>query len=163
MDNKDPREISTERKSLYYIGMGMMTIGVLLFFSVFFSVFMGMSNDSFIMGTGFGFMRRGFYGFILIAAGGYIRNLGAKGAAGSGLILDPDRAREDLNPYTSAAGGMLSDALKEVDVLKKTDGGKPQIRIRCQGCKELNEEDARFCKAAEKNFRNQLEGLCFKY
>ncbi|HSR04850.1 MAG TPA: zinc ribbon domain-containing protein [Proteiniclasticum sp.] len=150
MDRKDPREISSKRKSLYYIGTGMIIIGVVLFFSVFFSMFMGMSNDSFFMDTGFGFMRRGFFGFIMIGAGGFIRNLGARGAFGSGLILDPDRAREDLNPYSSAAGGMLNDALKEVGLLKKTDGGKSEIRIRCQSCRELNEEDARFCKSCGK-------------
>jgi len=150
MDRKDPREISNKRKSLYYIGTGMIIIGVVLFFSVFFSVFMGMSNDSFFMDTGLGFMRRGFFGFIMIGAGGFIRNLGARGAFGSGLILDPDRAREDLNPYSSAAGGMLNDALKEVGLLKKNDSGKSEIRIRCQSCRELNEEDARFCKSCGK-------------
>ncbi len=150
MDRKDPKEISNERKILYYIGMAIMIIGVILFFSVFFSVFLGMSNDSFIMDSGFGFMGRGFIGFIMIAAGSFIRNLGARGVAGSGLILDPDRAREDLNPYSSAAGGMISDALNEVDLLKKTDSGKSEIRIRCQSCRELNEEDARFCKSCGK-------------
>ena len=73
-------------------------------------------------------------------------NIGARGAAGSGLILDPEKAREDLNPYTSAAGGMINDALKEVEILNPKSDGKDLIKVRCQSCKELNDEDAKFCK-----------------
>ena len=98
----------------------------------------------------FGFMKNGFIGFILIDVGGFVMNLGAKGAAGSGLILDPEKAREDLNPYTYAAGGMISDALKEVEVLKKSGEEKTDIRVRCRHCRELSEEDARYCKSSGK-------------
>lgn len=149
MDRKDPKKISGERKSLYYIGMGITAIGVVLFLSVFYFVFMGITGNVGVE-PDFGFMKNGFIGFILIGAGNFIMNLGAKGAAGSGLLLDPEKAREDLNPYTSAAGGMLSDALKEVDVLKKSDDEKALIRVRCRHCRELNEEDARFCKSCGK-------------
>lgn len=132
---------------MYYIGMGMTIIGVMLFLSVFVIAFTG---DPFeLMASGRNPMANGIFGFILIFIGGIVMNIGARGAAGSGLILDPDKAREDLNPYASAAGRLINDALEEVDVLKKGGSGgdaEEVIRIRCRECGELNEEDAKFCK-----------------
>lgn len=149
MNDKKPKKISPERKALYYTGMGLTGIGILLFLSVFFTAFTG---DPFEMMESRGNpMANGFIGFILIGIGGVVMNLGARGAAGSGLILDPEKAREDLHPFTSAAGGMISDALEEVDLLKKrSEEPEEVIRIRCPQCKELNEEDARFCKSCGK-------------
>ncbi|MGB4588278.1 MAG: zinc ribbon domain-containing protein [Clostridiaceae bacterium] len=140
-------KISNERKALYYVGMGLMIIGVILFLSTFVVAFTG---DPFeMMASGRNPMANSIIGFIMIFIGSIIMNIGARGAAGSGLILDPDKAREDLNPYASAAGRLLNDALDEVDVLKKGGSGEDAeevIRIRCRECGELNEEDARFCK-----------------
>lgn len=141
------KKISNERKALYYVGMGMMIIGVILFLSVFVTAFTG---DPFeMMYSGRNPMANGFVGFVMIFIGSIIMNIGARGAAGSGLILDPDKAREDLNPYASAAGRLINDALDEVDVLKKGGIEKEAdeiIKIRCRECGELNEEDAKFCK-----------------
>jgi len=141
------KKISNERKALYYVGMGMMIIGVILFLSVFVTAFTG---DPFeMMNSGRNPMANGFVGFVMIFIGSIIMNIGARGAAGSGLILDPDKAREDLNPYASAAGRLINDALDEVDVLKKGGIEKETdeiIKIRCRECGELNEEDAKFCK-----------------
>ena len=127
--------------------MAISIIGVILFMSVF---FVGFSNDPFMHDDGMGSMQNGFIGFIMIAVGGFIMNLGARGAAGSGLILDPEKAREDLNPYTSAAGGMLSDALEEVELFKRKETGSEVVKVRCQSCRELNDEDSRFCKGCGK-------------
>lgn len=145
MDKKDPKKISSERKGLYYLGMGLMIVGVMLFMSVF---FVGFSDDPF--DSGMGSMQNSVIGFIMIAIGGFVMNLGARGAAGSGLILDPDKAREDLRPYTSAAGGMLNDALEEVDLLKRKGEEEKRVMVRCKSCRELNDEDARFCKSCGK-------------
>lgn len=144
MDNQKPRDkkkISPERKGLYYTGMAMMGIGIIFFLSVFFIAFTG---DPFSYEGNF--MQNGFYGFILIGAGTFVMNLGARGAAGSGLVLDPEKAREDLTPYTKAAGGMLKDALEEIDLPSVKSGEKEVVRVRCIHCRALNEEDARFCK-----------------
>ena len=109
------RNISEGRKTAYYIGMVIMIIGFLSFGSVFVSAISNTGNfDNFqqrskSMGT------RAFGGIVLIAIGGVIMGIGAKGAAGSGLILDPKKAREDLEPYTRMAGGMVKDALDEAD------------------------------------------------
>lgn len=80
-------------------------------------------------------------------------NIGAKGAAGSGLILDPERAREDLKPYSTAKGGMINDIVENVDLVKDMIKGeetkeiKEAIKIKCKDCGALNDEDAKFCKS----------------
>ena len=62
------KEISEERKALYYGGMAVTGIGVLLFLSAFLSF---MNPASMLMGSSPGsFMMRPFIGIIMIAAGG---------------------------------------------------------------------------------------------
>ena len=78
--------------------------------------------------------------------------LGARGAAGSGILLDPDKAREDFKPYTEAAGGMINDVMENIDSIHHTEPSerKEVVRIRCLSCGTLNEEDAKFCKSCGK-------------
>jgi len=38
------------------------------------------------------------------------------GAAGSGIVLDPERAREDVEPWARMAGGVVKDALDEAGI-----------------------------------------------
>ncbi len=139
-------KIPQERKILYYVGMGMMILGFILFFSVFFSTASLMNDPSSGRMPSFG---NGITGFILIFIGAMIQKVGAKGAAGSGIILDPEKAREDLKPYNEAVGGIINDVISNVDVvdnmIKKTDE-KEVIKIRCRNCQSLNDEDAKFCK-----------------
>ncbi len=140
-DNK--REISKERKALYYGGMALMGVGFLLFISVFFTGFSRM-NSPLSMMEGPGFMSRGIVGIVLIAAGAVLRGVGARGTAGSGLVLDPKKARDDLAPYTDALGGMARDA---VDAFKG-EGEPPEeqkVMVRCRACRALNDETAKFC------------------
>lgn len=153
-------KISTERKVTYYIGTGMMVLGGILFISVFFSVFNSMNS------FGNNFMSPGFFnepkmpnflnpiiGMVLMIVGGFVRNIGARGAAGSGLILDPEQAREDLKPFSEAAGGIVNDAINQVDAVKeftKAREEKEVIKIKCRNCGSLNDEDAKFCKSCGK-------------
>lgn len=128
--------MSEGRKTLYYVGGGLMVLGFLLFISNFF-----------LMGTGSmsGTSARAIGGMVLMISGAFLRNVGARGAAGSGLILDPKQAREDLKPWAQTAGGLVKDALAEV----RPDGAAEQVavvKVRCPKCKALNDEDARFCK-----------------
>jgi hypothetical protein len=79
-----------------------------------------------------------------------VRSIGARGAAGAGVILDPDQAREDLEPYSRMAGGMVKDVLEEADVDLGRRHRDPEeeveaIKVRCRKCRALNDEDARFC------------------
>ena len=145
-------KISKERKILYYIGLGLTILGGLLFLSSFFSFFTVFSAPSFNMGMP-SFLKRALVGMICMIGGSVLMNIGAKGAAGSGIILDPDRAREDLKPYSKAAGKMINDAASEVDALKdlkenlKSKETQQVIKVKCRECGALNDEDALFCKA----------------
>jgi ribosomal protein L40E len=135
------KELSSNRKALYYVGNLISIIGFLSFISVFFTAFL--SNPFEIISSSYNPMAPALIGFILIILGQFISNIGVKGKAGSGLILDPKQAREDLKPYSSQVGGMINDALEEIDL---KNNSKEIIKIRCRSCNVLNEEDARFCK-----------------
>lgn len=137
-------KISKERKAAYYVGMGMMIVGFLLFFSVFFS---GFTNDPF-SGNVPSFQNAPI-GMLLLIAGSIVMGIGAKGKAGSGLVLDPEKAREDLRPFSEAAGGIIHDAIGNIDAIHSNEA-KEVIKIRCRNCHALNEEDAKFCKACGK-------------
>jgi hypothetical protein len=73
----------------------------------------------------------------------------AAGLARSGAMLDPEQAREDLEPYTRMVGGMVKDALEEV---KPGAGEKPEkvIMIKCPACGKRNEDDSKFCQECGK-------------
>ena len=76
-------KISKERKITYYIGMGMVVLGFILFVSFFFSFVESMKTfepPAFLNAV---------IGMILMIAGALVSNIGVRGAAGSGLILDP--------------------------------------------------------------------------
>ncbi len=132
------KTISAKRKTLYYLGMGMTGVGLLLFLSTFIQ-FMR-PQDLFGAGPG-SMMTRPFIGILMIAGGQFLRHLGARGSAGSGLVLDPEKARDDLAPWSKMAGGMVNDALDETELKKD----KEVIRVRCRSCGTLNDEEARFC------------------
>lgn len=144
-------KITKQRKATYYIGMGMMVIGFLLFISVFFATARFMDNP-------FMYDRQPSFsspiiGMILMMAGTFVMNIGAKGAAGSGLLLDPEKAREDLKPFNEAKGGMINDVVSNIDIIDnigKSHEEKEIIKIKCRNCGSLNEEDAKFCKSCGK-------------
>jgi hypothetical protein len=81
----------------------------------------------------------------LLLVGGILRGIGARGLAGSGVVLDPHKAREELEPYSRMTGGMVKDALDEAGV---DLGGKPErvVMLKCPACGKLNAEDAKFCQ-----------------
>lgn len=181
MNNPAPRaEISPGRQLLYYFGMGLTAIGLLMFLSVFVSAF---SDGPFSSGSPSGFIRtspggdilsetpigtepvsfeqrssgmakRAFGGFALMFIGGILTTLGRAGLRGSGVILDPHGARDDLKPWSQAAGGMLDDTLnasefanRAVERISADNDDKPReiVRVRCPNCRTLNDEDAKFC------------------
>jgi len=89
---------------------------------------------------------RAFGGMVMIIAGMIVMSIGARGAAGSGLVLDPKKAREDLEPFTRMAGGMVKDALDEADINLGKATSEKIIMIKCRKCEKLNEEDSKFCQ-----------------
>ncbi|MEA4849094.1 MAG: zinc ribbon domain-containing protein [Clostridiaceae bacterium] len=144
-------KITKERKATYYIGIGMMGIGFILFISVFFTAASFM-NDPFGGGGGPSFSNA-VVGMVLMIAGSVVMNIGAKGAAGSGLLLDPERAREDLKPFNEAKGGMINDVISNIDAIDQITNSneiKEIVKIKCRSCGSLNDEDAKFCKACGK-------------
>jgi hypothetical protein len=121
------RDVSEGRKGIYYIGMIILIAGFLTFGSVFVS---GIAQDS--RGSG-GFdnfdqqfrefeaqsksmSTRAVVGMGMIVLGGVLMGIGRAGLAGSGVVLDPQQARADLEPWSRMAGGMVSDAADEAGI-----------------------------------------------
>lgn len=141
-EENDKNEISSQRKGLFYGGSGLFIIGLIMFLSAFIFPFTSFGQDELMNGSS-SIMIVPFIGFIMIIVGNVLKTIGQKGLAGSGVILDPNQAREDLRPYSKQAGGMISDAMEEVDIIGKRD--ESLIKIRCRYCKGLNDESAKFC------------------
>jgi hypothetical protein len=111
------RQISPERKGAYYFGMALIVVGFLSFASTFFSFasqFGHPGRDFERFGSSV--MMRGVIGVALIGMGGFLMKMGRVGMAGSGILLDPERAREDVEPWSRMAGGVVKDALDEADI-----------------------------------------------
>jgi hypothetical protein len=143
------KQISEERQAAYYVGMGLMILGGILFASTFVSFAMHFGDFSNFESDAKSNMFRAFGGMALLFIGGIIRGIGARGLAGSGVVLDPDKARQELEPFSRMAGGMVKDALNEADVnLSRTP--EKVIMIKCPACGKLNEEDSKFCKECGK-------------
>jgi hypothetical protein len=146
------KQISSERKTAYYLGTVLMVIGGLLFFSVFVTAAMNFGDFSNFDVNAKSSMFRAIGGMALLFVGGIIRSVGAQGLAGSGVVLDPNQARDELEPYSRMAGGMVKDALDEADVQLggPTEGLEKVVMIRCRECGKLNEEDSKFCQECGK-------------
>lgn len=110
------RRISPERQTLYYVGMGISLLGLLSFGSTFLSAALNFGNFDNFEARGRSMALRAFGGMAMMVLGGVLSNIGTKGVAGSGLVLDPKRSREDLEPWSRLTGGMVSDALDEAGI-----------------------------------------------
>jgi RNA polymerase subunit RPABC4/transcription elongation factor Spt4 len=143
------KQIPPERKALYYGGMALIGIGLLLFLSTFFTFMANFGNFDNFEGRAQSEGARALGGMVLMVIGGFMMNVGARGWAGSGVVLDPEQARKDVEPWSRMGGGIVQDALSEVEVVKKLenrlDSPEPQIKARCQKCQTLNDETAKFC------------------
>lgn len=138
------RQISPERKAIYYLGMGLVVVGVLLFFSNFLTRPTAGNLEKFGEQAD-ALFTRAVLGMILIVVGAIGMGIGSQGLAGSGVVLDPEEAREDLEPWSRMKGGMLQDALSEVEVVNKLAAPPPEIKVRCRACQALNDENAKHC------------------
>jgi hypothetical protein len=111
--NEPRRQISEERKQLYNVGNAVTILGLVIFLSSFVTgIVAPIGHAAF---TAFGF--QAVVGFVLVLVGSALRNIGMKGLAGSGAILDPERARQEIEPLSRMAGGVIDDALSEVKML----------------------------------------------
>ena len=143
--NEPQREIPQDRKLLYYAGNVISLLGLVIFLSTFLTANLAPPGNAAF--TAFGLQALG--GMVVIMVGQALRNIGLKGVAGSGLVLDPRRARQDIEPWSRMAGGVVDDALSEVKALNPAGdpGGAeaPTVKVRCRACRALNDEDAKFC------------------
>ena len=151
MEPKQPiRDVSPERKAGYSLGLFISIAGGILFGIGFLTMILNFGNFNNFESRAKGVGVCCFLGIVMLAAGGMIRNVSARGLAGSGMVLDPQKAREDLEPFSREIGGVVNDALSEVDLASKlgTGGSAPTqiIKIKCPQCAALNDEDAKFCK-----------------
>ena len=137
------KRISGERKIAYYLGAALMVIGGLIFLSVFVTGAMNFGNFGIDIRS---IMLRAIGGMILLAVGSFVRRIGARGLAGSGVVLDPEKARSELEPYSRMAGGMVKDVLDEADIGLNARKPEKIIMVKCQKCGKLNEEDSKFCQ-----------------
>jgi len=140
-----PRHISEERKTAYYVGMGLQILGGLLFASTFVTFMMHFGDFTNFEGRAKSDGFRAFGGMALLIIGGIIRGIGAKGLAGSGVLLDPERARDELEPYSRMAGGMVKDAIEEAKIGLGGEAAKV-IMVKCRSCGGLSLESAKFCQ-----------------
>src|SRR5262249_50676425 len=61
-------------------------------------------------------------GMVMMIAGGIMVSIGQMGLAGSGIKLDPEEARRDLEPWARMTGGIVKDAIDEAGIKL---GGQP--------------------------------------
>ena len=142
--------ISKNRKLAYYLGMGLSGIGLVLFYRSLSASPPGYPLAH-LWHAGWLAHVAGIIGFILIFIGQAIANIAKRGLAGSGVVLDPEKAREDLAPYTHMAGGMVKDV---AEGFREGAGDEkkapPHVMLRCRSCETLNPEDAKYCKQCGK-------------
>ena len=161
------RDISQNRKTLYYVGMAMSALGLLSFLSTFFTFLwhFGDFTDFEANARSDGFRAVG--GMILMIAGGVVMGIGRAGAAGSGLKLDPQQMRRDLEPWNRAAGGMTKDRLEEmgIDVPKIAAGianiGKGSgetVESRLRGLHALHKDGILSEEEYQREKRELLDG-----
>ena len=107
---------------MFYIGMVVGVIGFLLFISTFFSAASSVGDFSNFEPRGRSLGTRAVLGMVMMIAGGIMVRIGRMGLAGSGVKLDPEEARRDVEPWARMTGGVLKDALDEADIKL---GGQP--------------------------------------
>lgn len=145
------KEISSVRHAAFYIGTGLGVLGAVLFLSVFVTGALNFGDFGHFEERARSEGIRAVSGFVLMIVGSFLRGVGQRGIAGSGLVLDPPRARRDLEPFSRAAGGMLKDALDEANV-ELSGRGEKVVMIKCTGCAKLNEAEAKFCQECGQRF-----------
>jgi hypothetical protein len=59
---------------------------------------------------------RGVLGMLMMIVGGVLTGIGRMGMAGSGIKLDPEEARRDVEPWARMTGGVVKDAMDEAGI-----------------------------------------------
>jgi hypothetical protein len=151
MHRKPRRTISPERQSSHTIGLVLQGVGIVGGIVCFLGFAVGgmtatasFGREGHPIAWWIGFFACG----VLMAVGRGIRHVAARGVAGSGLVLDPERTRNDLEPWARVGGGLVKDALDEAGLVRNdgpAEGDGERIKVRCRQCRSLNDEAAKFC------------------
>jgi hypothetical protein len=116
------RQIPPERKAIFYIGRVVSVLGILSFLSTFLSAAAHFGDFTNFAERGRSMMLRAVIGMVMTIAGGLLSGVGKAGLAGSGITLDTEQARRDVEPWSRMSGGALKDAMDEAGI---RDGRKP--------------------------------------
>jgi len=120
------RQIPPERQAIFYIGMGLAVLGFLLFISTFFSAAIHFGDFSNFEERSRSMATRAVLGMLMMIAGGVTAGIGRMGLAGSGVKLDPEEARRDVEPWSRMTGGVVKDVLDEAGIsLSHGPSGEP--------------------------------------
>jgi len=115
-DSKN-RNVSGKRKNLYALGIGLTVLGVVMIVVGFAGFIIAGSQFNTSLAIVFFLTFGGGMGVSVFAQ--VIRGIAARGVAGSGLVLDPEKARRDLEPWSRMGGGMIRDVLDESGIAPK--------------------------------------------
>ena len=134
------RQVSRGRKAAFYLGYLSMAAGLAL--AVLIVAGRWSWNWGEVRSTGL----LALAAVACVALGLILRKIGIRGLAGSLVVLDPPKAREDLEPWSRAAGGLVDAALSEAPALKDiASAAGREVKLRCPSCRALNDERDRFC------------------
>lgn len=144
------RTVPPDRKAIYYAGLALGAFGLLLFLSTFVTFALHFGDFKDFESNARSEILRAVVGMISMIAGGALSAVGARGFAGSGLMIDPERARRDMEPWARVAGGLTDDAFSEMTTVREAIGsvgrpGGPEVKVRCPNCQALSDEASRFC------------------
>jgi len=110
------RQIPPERRAIFYVGLIVSVIGILSFLSTFLSFAAHFGDFTNFEQRGSSMMMRAVIGMVMMIAGGLLSGVGKAGLAGSGITLDTEQARRDVEPWSRMAGGVLKDAMDEAGI-----------------------------------------------
>lgn len=116
----DKRQISDNRKMIFYGGIALQAIGGLFFVgNIIFGAIAPVRMPSFEDGAPNPYARTivvAILGMGMMLVGGLMTVVGRVGLAGAGFILDPKQARKDVEPWSRMSGGILADTLDEAKI-----------------------------------------------
>ena len=121
------RNLSPERKTLYYVGIGLIAVGFLTFGSVFVTAAMSFGDFGNFGAHLPSAPMRGVVGMGLMIVGRMLAAIGSRGLAGSGVMIDPEQARKDLEPWSRMAGGIVKDAIDETGLVSADRSDKADL------------------------------------
>lgn len=110
------RQVSPERKAIFYIGGAVAVLGFVCFLSVFFTFIANFGDFTDFEGQVRSMAKRALVGVVMIGVGKWMAGIGRMGLAGSGVKLDPEEARRDVEPWSRMTGGVVKDMLDETGI-----------------------------------------------